>query len=244
MAFVANPMGIAEMLDAFPAFDAKNLADINTEFSEFGGVLLGKDFYFTTSRNTTRKKYHWDDQPFLDVYTAEVVGETIKNAQILEGDVNTKYHEGTVAVSSDGKRIYFDRNDYLDGKYVKDENGEKHEVRLRWSIAKQAIIDAILEAERERGSKKTAGSTEWGSYAKRNQGFSIVRSDRELILRGRMLPKEHIWRFVGMEMQFTPALDKVFGVLNNKQDAVNINLLSKTDDADVERDETKSRKPC
>ena len=123
MAFVANPMGIAEMLDAFPAFDAKNLADINTEFSEFGGVLVGKDFYFTSSRNTTRKKYHWDDQPFLDVYTAEVVGETIKNAQILEGDVNTKYHEGTVAISPDGKRIYFDRNDYLDGKYVKDENG-------------------------------------------------------------------------------------------------------------------------
>ena len=99
------------------------MSDINTEFSEFGGTLAGKDFYFTSSRNTSRKKYHWDDQPFLDVYKAELVGNTIKNAKILEGDVNTKYHEGGVALSADGKRLYFDRNDYLDGKYVKDENG-------------------------------------------------------------------------------------------------------------------------
>ena len=122
-AFKENPMAIAQMLEAFPAFDAKNLSDFNTEYSEFGGTLVGKDFYFTSSRNTTRKKYHWDDQPFLDVYKAELVGNTIKNAKILEGDVNTKYHEGGVALSADGKRLYFDRNDYLDGKYVKDENG-------------------------------------------------------------------------------------------------------------------------
>ncbi len=122
-AFKENPMAIAQMLEAFPAFDAKNLSDINTEYSEFGGTLVGKDFYFTSSRNTTRKKYHWDDQPFLDVYKAELVGNTIKNAKILEGDVNTKYHESGVALSADGKRLYFDRNDYLDGKYVKDENG-------------------------------------------------------------------------------------------------------------------------
>ena len=122
-AFLGNPMAVAQMLEAFPAFDAKNLSDINTEYSEFGGTLAGKDFYFTSSRNTTRKKYHWDDQPFLDVYKAELVGNTIKNAKILEGDVNTKYHEGGVALSADGKRLYFDRNDYLDGKYVKDENG-------------------------------------------------------------------------------------------------------------------------
>lgn len=122
-AFLANPMGVAEMRDAFPAFDAINMSQLNSEYSDFGSALVGKDFYFTSSRNTTRKKYHWDDQPFLDVYKAEMVGTTIKNATLLEGDVNTKYHEGMVAVSPDGKRLYFDRNDYLDGKYVKDENG-------------------------------------------------------------------------------------------------------------------------
>lgn len=114
---------------------------------------------------------------------------------------------------------------------IKDENGKKHEVILTWSIGKQVIIDAILESEREKGSEKTAGATEWGVYLKRNQGLSIVRAKRELILRDRMLSREEKWRFIGMEIVFPPALDKVFGVLNNKQDAVHIDLLDKSDDA-------------
>ncbi len=122
-AFLANPMKIGKIRDAFPAFDAKNMSELNSEYSDFGATLIGKDFYFSSSRNTNRKKYHWDDQPFLDIYKAELVGNTIKNATLLKGDVNTKYHEGKVAISPDGNRLYFDRNDYLDGKYVKDENG-------------------------------------------------------------------------------------------------------------------------
>ena len=122
-AFLASPNRVPEINEAFPGFEATNLKDLNTDYSEFGGLLVGKDFYFTSSRNTTRKKYHWDDQPFLDVYKAQMVGNTLKNAVLLEGDVNTKYHEGNVAISADGKRIYFDRNDYFNGKYEKSEDG-------------------------------------------------------------------------------------------------------------------------
>ena len=41
----------------------------------------------------------------------------------MKGDVNTKYHESTVAITADGKRMYFDRNDYYNGKYKKSEEG-------------------------------------------------------------------------------------------------------------------------
>jgi outer membrane protein OmpA-like peptidoglycan-associated protein/tetratricopeptide (TPR) repeat protein len=122
-AYLATPNRVPEINDAFPGFEAKNLKELNTDYSEFGGTFVGKDFYFTSSRNTTRKKYHWDDQPFLDIYKAQMVGSTLKNAVLLEGDVNTKYHEGNVAVSGDGKRIYFDRNDYFNGNYEKSEDG-------------------------------------------------------------------------------------------------------------------------
>ncbi|MBL4663407.1 MAG: PD40 domain-containing protein, partial [Flavobacteriaceae bacterium] len=37
--------------------------------------------------------------------------------------MNTKFHEGNVTITEDGKRMYFDRNDYLDGKFKKNEEG-------------------------------------------------------------------------------------------------------------------------
>jgi len=52
------------------------------------------------------------------------VGGTVKNATLVEGgDLNTKYHEGNVAISPDGKRMYFDRNDYFNGDYETSESG-------------------------------------------------------------------------------------------------------------------------
>ena len=121
--FMKNPNYVPQIMEDFARFEAKNLEDINTEYSEFGGITVGKDFYFSSARNTTRKKYQWNEQPFLDIYKAEHVGNTVKNATLLEGDVNTKFHEGNVAITPDGKRIYFDRNDYFNGKYDKDDEG-------------------------------------------------------------------------------------------------------------------------
>ena len=121
--FMKNPDYIPQIMDAFAMYETKNLKDINSEYSEFGGIVIGKEFYFSSARNTKRKKYHWDEQPFLDVYKASLVGNTIKNAELLEGDVNTKYHEGNVAITADGIRMYFDRNDYFEGKYKKNEEG-------------------------------------------------------------------------------------------------------------------------
>ena len=121
--FMKNPNYVPQIMEDFARYEAKNLEDINTEYSEFGGIVVGKDFYFSSARNTTRKKYHWDEQPFLDVYTADLVGDVIKNAKLLDGDVNTKFHEGNVAITVDGKRMYFDRNDYLNGKFRKSEEG-------------------------------------------------------------------------------------------------------------------------
>ncbi|NNM23632.1 MAG: OmpA family protein [Flavobacteriaceae bacterium] len=121
--FMKNPNYVPQIMEDFARYEALNLEELNSEYSEFGGIINGKDFYFSSARNTARKKYHWDEQPFLDVYKASLVGDAIKNAQLLEGDVNTKFHEGNVAITPDGKRMYFDRNDYLNGKFEKSEEG-------------------------------------------------------------------------------------------------------------------------
>lgn len=121
--FMKNPNYVPQIMEDYPRFEVKNLEDLNSPYSDFGGIVVGKDFYFASARNTSRKTYHWDDQPFLDIYKASVVGNTVKNAELLGGDVNTKWHEGTIAISPDGKRMYFDRNDYYNGKFKKSEEG-------------------------------------------------------------------------------------------------------------------------
>jgi len=123
IAFMKDPNYLPRYMESDKKFDVKNLSEINTEYSEFGGTLINKSFYFSSARNTKRKNYGWNDEPYLDIYIAENIGGTIKNAAILPGKVNTKYHEGNVAITADASKMYFDRNDYFKGKYQKSEEG-------------------------------------------------------------------------------------------------------------------------
>jgi len=121
--YLKSPMEVTSIMETAPLFEAQNMKNLNTEYSEFGGYLKGNDFYFSSARNTSGKKYHWDKQPYLDVYKASHNGDVITGVAPLEGDVNTKYHEGNIAITNDGKRMYFDRNDYIDGDYDKNSVG-------------------------------------------------------------------------------------------------------------------------
>ena len=124
VAFMQNPDYLPKIVDeSTQKYSATNLDALNSKFSDFGGTVVGNDFYFTSARNTTRKKYGWNEEPFLDIYKASIVGGVEKNEVLLKGDVNTKYHESTAAITADGKRMYFDRNDYYNGKYKKSEEG-------------------------------------------------------------------------------------------------------------------------
>ena len=121
--FMKNPNYVPKIMDDMARYTATNMKEINSEYADFGGTVHGKDFYFASGRNTSRKKYQWNEEPYLDIYKASNVGGTMKNAELLDGDVNTKYHESNAVISADGKRMYFDRNDYFDGDYDKSSDG-------------------------------------------------------------------------------------------------------------------------
>lgn len=124
IAFMENPNYLPKIIDEnAQKYTATNLEALNSEYSDFGGTVLGNDFYFASSRNTNRKKYGWNEEPFLEIYKASIIGGVEKDEELVKGDVNTKYHESSVAFTPDGKRMYFDRNDFFNGKYKKDEEG-------------------------------------------------------------------------------------------------------------------------
>ena len=92
-------------------------------------------------------------------------------------------------------------------------NGEIHEVVVRLTVASE-------EARRPSSTGQQAGNLRHGEHAKKNVGISLVRADRELELDQTWVnssdTRERWW---GVEVDFPPALDEIFGVTNNKQTA-------------------------
>ena len=88
---------------------------------------------------------------------------------------------------------------------------QEHDVKIRFSFAKP-----------EARATDNAGSLPHGKHAGKNIGVSLVRADRELDMDQSLVvqydPTERWW---GVEVDFPPALDELFGVTNNKQQARN-----------------------
>lgn len=88
---------------------------------------------------------------------------------------------------------------------------ETYPTYIRFTIAKE-----------EARNRPNAGNTPHGRHAKRNIGISLVRAARELELEKSLIngydPRERWW---GVEVEFSPELDEIFGVTNNKQAARN-----------------------
>ena len=49
--------------------------------------------------------YKWDDQPFLNLYSALLKGETAEEPVVMHNDVNSRYHDGTISYDSLAKRM-------------------------------------------------------------------------------------------------------------------------------------------
>ena len=92
--------------------------------------------------------------------------------------------------------------------------GKDHEVKLRIAYA--------TEEARKSENGKLPGALPHGKHAAKNVGISVVRAGRELELDQTLVntydPTERWW---GVEVEFPPSLDDIFGVTNNKQSARN-----------------------
>ena len=96
---------------------------VNSDNSDFGpSFYLDRLVFAKASIESDGTKVHeWNQQPFLDLYTADMDEEgRLSNVTSLEGDINTKYHESSTSFSKDGRTVYFTRNNYIDGKKGRD----------------------------------------------------------------------------------------------------------------------------
>ncbi len=146
--YAQDNISLDDILDLEPQFVLRNLS-INTKFSDFGPMFYRNQLVYSSASDSSyynTRNYHWNQQPFLNLLVG--TPNASKTDVMFEGEfskeINTKYHEATVSFSSDGRKVYFTRNNY-NGSLGRDKDGINH--------LKLYSADILKED----------GETEWGN---------------------------------------------------------------------------------
>lgn len=123
--YLDRPNYLKDILRASNRYQIYKLA-INSTVSDFAPSFYGDALVFSSAKplNKKIKKVHgWNAMPFLNIYftpQAEANNATIKQ---LEGELNSEAHESSTAFSKDGKTVYFTRNNFWNGDFIRDSLG-------------------------------------------------------------------------------------------------------------------------
>ena len=128
VSFINNTSYLDDIKNQGTHFEIKNLK-CNSNVSDFGAYPSNneKEIFFISARKTPimiQYEWTWNGTQFLDIYTSTIVekGE-LENISILKNKVNTRFHEGPLCFSPDGKFVYYTRNNISKVKNRKDKKG-------------------------------------------------------------------------------------------------------------------------
>ncbi len=101
----------------------------NSSNSDFGVTILGENkIIFSSSRDESKlvkNVWNWNEQPFLEFYTAEVGDELhkLKNVKKVKNVFSSKFHKGTASFNEKSGRFFFtsNPNSEVEGLTKKDE---------------------------------------------------------------------------------------------------------------------------
>lgn len=98
----------------------------NSPYSDFAPSYYKEGLLFSSDRDTgnfARYRHTWNSKDFLDLYKVNADSMSKGSVTKLGDRVNTRLHESTSATNKDGSTLYFTRNNFKEGKYVKDKKG-------------------------------------------------------------------------------------------------------------------------
>jgi len=108
-------------------FTLKN-SKINSEKSDFSPCFVENLAIFSSSRASGKGNfkgdYKWNNQAYLNLFKAELtLDSNLIRPEVLNVDINSRYHEGALAYDSVSQKIYLTRNNFLKGSKKKDKTG-------------------------------------------------------------------------------------------------------------------------
>jgi len=119
---------------------------INSRFSDFGAYENGGKLIFSSARDGKNNIYDWNGEPYLDIYEVAINEKNGKNefgkvSKIKASKINSEFHEANVAITNDGKTIYFTRDNVSKRNQLKtDRQGTAH-----LKIYKATLVDSTWQ---------------------------------------------------------------------------------------------------
>lgn len=117
--------------------------EYNSVYSEFAPAYYKKGLIFSSDRDTgnfARYRHTWNSKDFLDLYKVNSDSVSMNVVTKFGEAVNTRLHESASVVTKDGETLYFTRNNFVEGKYVKDDKGI-----IRLKIFRARMINGIWD---------------------------------------------------------------------------------------------------
>lgn len=115
LAYVKQTGYYNQLLQDKGQFSIKNLA-INSEAGDFGPVYYQDKILFASSREgikPIRRKWNWNNKPFLDIYEAKRAEENELDAvSLFNKKLNKRFHEGPVCFNADETMMVATTNNY------------------------------------------------------------------------------------------------------------------------------------
>ena len=146
--FISSPDYLKRIKHQSGKFKIKNL-NINSSTSDFSPSEYKNNFVFTSARDTgliSKRKNKWNDKYFLDLYIGDISkNDQISNVRKLSKQLNKKFHESSAVFTSDGKYVYFTRNNYLNGNKKSDEKGITRLKILRGELDEKGYWSNVIE---------------------------------------------------------------------------------------------------
>jgi outer membrane protein OmpA-like peptidoglycan-associated protein/tetratricopeptide (TPR) repeat protein len=119
---------------------------INSKFADFGAYEKDGKLIFSSSRDGKSNIYDWNGEPFLDIYEVALSEKDGKNTfgkvnRLNAKKINSEFHEANVAITNDGKTLYFTRDNVSKRNQLKtDRQGTAH-----LKIYKASLIDSTWQ---------------------------------------------------------------------------------------------------
>ncbi|WP_299124795.1 OmpA family protein [uncultured Winogradskyella sp.] len=121
----------------------------NSEYSDFGPYVVGSKLYFASARGDDKKVYNWNKEPFLDLFEVNIIDSndflSFDSPKEIKGEkVNTDYHEASIAITNDGKTLYFTRDNINKRNRLQyDKEGTTHLKIYKATLINNQWTDAV-----------------------------------------------------------------------------------------------------
>ncbi len=100
-----------QQIEALPMQYSLESLKLNSDYSDYGGTIVGDQFVFTSARDITQAVHSWTDEPFTKLYAAQIKEKGVYDTPVLlDSDLDSQVNESTAVFTQDGNTMYFTRN--------------------------------------------------------------------------------------------------------------------------------------